>query len=94
MTIIASQSGYDVKVCTKFSMDQGIIIYAIFFQVTKCHPLGSFEQMEAIHVAATPAELYNAVLVDTPLGRLDHFDLYIFLFYKRSTRPKYRKNQQ
>ena len=36
----------------------------------KCHPLGSFEQMEAIHVASTPAELYNAVLVDTPLGEL------------------------
>jgi len=34
----------------------------------KCHPLGSFEQMEAIHIATTPAELYNAVLVDTPLG--------------------------
>ena len=25
-------------------------------------------QMEAIHIASTPAELYNAVLVDTPLG--------------------------
>ena len=37
--------------------------------VPKCHKLGSFEQMEAIHVAATPAELYNAVLVDTPLGK-------------------------
>ena len=36
----------------------------------KCHPLGSFEQMEAIHVASTPSELYNAVLVDTPLGTL------------------------
>uniref|UniRef100_T1IQ51 V-type proton ATPase subunit n=1 Tax=Strigamia maritima TaxID=126957 RepID=T1IQ51_STRMM len=36
--------------------------------ISKCHPLGSFEQMEAIHVAATPAELYNAVLVDTPLA--------------------------
>jgi len=34
----------------------------------KCHPLGSFEQMEAIHVAGTPAELYSAVLVDTPLA--------------------------
>ncbi|XP_043200229.1 V-type proton ATPase subunit d [Amphibalanus amphitrite] len=34
----------------------------------KCHPLGSFEQMEAIHVASTPAELYSAVLVDTPLA--------------------------
>ena len=37
--------------------------------IPKCHPLGSFEQMEAIHIAATPAELYNAVLVDTPLGK-------------------------
>lgn len=36
--------------------------------ITKCHPLGSFEQMEAIHIASTPAELYNAVLVDTPLA--------------------------
>lgn len=36
--------------------------------IPKCHPLGSFEQMEAIHVAANPAELYNAVLVDTPLA--------------------------
>jgi vacuolar-type H+-ATPase subunit C/Vma6 len=35
----------------------------------KCHPLGSFEQMEAINIASTPAELYNAVLVDTPLGQ-------------------------
>ena len=38
----------------------------------KCHPLGSFEQMEAIHIATTPAELYNAVLVDTPLGKRSH----------------------
>lgn len=36
--------------------------------IQKCHPLGSFEQMEAIHVASTPAELYSAVLVDTPLA--------------------------
>ena len=36
--------------------------------IPKCHPLGSFEQMEAIHIASNPAELYNAVLVDTPLG--------------------------
>ncbi len=42
---------------------------AISELIPKCHPLGSFEQMEAIHIAATPAELYNAVLVDTPLGR-------------------------
>lgn len=41
--------------------------------IPKCHPLGSFEQMEAIHVAATPAELYSAVLVDTPLGNWSDF---------------------
>jgi vacuolar-type H+-ATPase subunit C/Vma6 len=40
--------------------------------ISKCHPLGSFEQMEAIHIANTPAELYNAVLVDTPLGTMTH----------------------
>jgi V-type H+-transporting ATPase subunit d len=40
--------------------------------ISKCHPLGSFEQMEAIHIANTPAELYNAVLVDTPLGTVTH----------------------
>lgn len=34
----------------------------------KCHPLGSFEELKAIHVASNPAELYNAVLVDTPLA--------------------------
>lgn len=27
--------------------------------IPKCHPLGSFEQMEAIHVAATPAGKLN-----------------------------------
>ncbi|CAK5031650.1 unnamed protein product [Meloidogyne enterolobii] len=36
--------------------------------ISKCHPLGSFEQMEAIHIASNSAELYNAVLVDTPLA--------------------------
>uniref|UniRef100_A0A7N4NMX3 ATPase H+ transporting V0 subunit d1 n=1 Tax=Sarcophilus harrisii TaxID=9305 RepID=A0A7N4NMX3_SARHA len=36
--------------------------------VPKCHPLGSFEQMEAVNIAQTPAELYSAILVDTPLA--------------------------
>ncbi|KAI2662586.1 V-type proton ATPase subunit d 1 [Labeo rohita] len=40
---------------------------AISELVPKCHPLGSFEQMEAVNIAQTPAELYNAILVDTPL---------------------------
>lgn len=35
---------------------------------SKCHPLGSFEEMESINIATTPADLYSAVLVDTPLG--------------------------
>ena len=36
----------------------------------KCHPLGSFEQMEAVTIASTVEELYSAVLVDTPIGSL------------------------
>ena len=34
----------------------------------KCHPLGMFEQMGAISVADNSASLYNAILIDTPLG--------------------------
>ena len=34
----------------------------------KCHPLGLFEQMGAITVADSTAGLYNAILIDTPLG--------------------------
>uniref|UniRef100_A0A182Y8K4 V-type proton ATPase subunit n=1 Tax=Anopheles stephensi TaxID=30069 RepID=A0A182Y8K4_ANOST len=36
--------------------------------VAKCNPLGRFEQMETINVALAPAELYNAILIDTPLA--------------------------
>ena len=35
----------------------------------RCHPLGIFEQLGAITVADTPAQLYTAVIVDTPLGK-------------------------
>lgn len=34
----------------------------------KCHPLGHFEEMGALSIAGSPAELYNSVLQDTPLG--------------------------
>ena len=34
----------------------------------KCHPLGMFEQMGAITVADSSASLYNAIIIDTPLG--------------------------
>ena len=33
--------------------------------VNKCHPLGIFDQMEAVTIANSPSELYNAILVDT-----------------------------
>lgn len=36
--------------------------------IPNCHPLGSFEQMESVCIATTPADLYNAVLIDTPLA--------------------------
>lgn len=36
--------------------------------IDKCHPLGKFDQMEAINVASTPSDLYNAIMVDTPLA--------------------------
>ncbi|TPP66869.1 Vacuolar-type H+-ATPase subunit d [Fasciola gigantica] len=36
--------------------------------MTKCHPLGTFLEMETLNIASNPAELYNAVLVDTPLA--------------------------
>ena len=42
---------------------------AISELVPKCQPLVSFEQMEAVNIAQTPAELYNAILDDTPLGK-------------------------
>ncbi|KAI9498778.1 ATP synthase subunit [Zychaea mexicana] len=34
----------------------------------RCHPLGNFESMPALCVATTVAELYNTVLVETPLA--------------------------
>jgi V-type H+-transporting ATPase subunit d len=36
--------------------------------VDKCHPLGMFESMPTLTVAKTASELYNSVIVDTPLA--------------------------
>lgn len=36
--------------------------------ITRCHPLGKFDRINAISVCQSPADLYNAILVDTPLG--------------------------
>ncbi|KAL4648445.1 V-type proton ATPase subunit d 2-like [Arapaima gigas] len=35
----------------------------------RCHPLGSFEQMGAVSIAQNSTELYNAIMVDTPLAQ-------------------------
>jgi len=34
----------------------------------KCHPLGIFDQMETVTIANSTADLYNAILVDSPLA--------------------------
>jgi len=36
--------------------------------IEKCHPLGMFESMATLTVARNVSELYNSVLVDTPLA--------------------------
>jgi len=46
----------------------------------RCHPLGQFETMAALCVASNIEELYNSVLIETPLapffkGSLSHQDL-------------------
>lgn len=35
----------------------------------KCHPLGTFDEMRLVQIARNPTELYNAVLIDTPLAQ-------------------------
>lgn len=46
--------------------------------IPKCHPLGLFEEIGSLAIATTPAELYNSVLVDTPLGKLDCYIFFMF----------------
>jgi V-type H+-transporting ATPase subunit d len=36
--------------------------------IDKCHPLGLFDAMASLSVATSVSELYNSVLVDTPLA--------------------------
>jgi len=36
--------------------------------IEKCHPLGMFDAMASLSVATNVSELYNSVLVDTPLA--------------------------
>lgn len=44
--------------------------------IEKCHPLGMFDSMATLSVATNISDLYNSVLVDTPLGNI--------LFFKRN----------
>ncbi|KAF0987360.1 hypothetical protein HZS_6397, partial [Henneguya salminicola] len=34
----------------------------------RCHPLGIFDQISTISIVSTPSQLYQDILVDTPLG--------------------------
>lgn len=36
--------------------------------LNKCHPLGMFDSITALCVATNPEELYNLVLIDSPIG--------------------------
>jgi V-type H+-transporting ATPase subunit d len=40
--------------------------------MAKCHPLGMFESIGSLHGATNVEDLYNSVLVDTPLGKLNY----------------------
>lgn len=95
---IAIQAQYDIcchSICRYSYMIDNIILLItgtlhqrpLSELIPKCHPLGSFEQMEAIHIASTPAELYNAVLVDTPLGRYHMYTIWIPFYVKKKKNP-------
>jgi V-type H+-transporting ATPase subunit d len=43
----------------------------------RCHPLGVFDTMPALCVATNVEELYQSVLVETPLGELCFLRSYI-----------------
>lgn len=45
----------------------------------RCHPLGMFESLAALAVCSNVSELYDTVLVETPLGKLK-YDLFIYGF--------------
>lgn len=43
----------------------------------RCHPLGVFDTMPALCVATNVEELYQSVLVETPLGMSPRYHHYI-----------------
>ena len=46
--------------------------------VEKCHPLGTFEALGALSAFEDTQELYDHILVDTPLGPLFFFSFLVF----------------
>jgi vacuolar-type H+-ATPase subunit C/Vma6 len=51
----------------------------------RCHPLGVFDTMPALCVATNVEELYQSVLVETPLGA--HHTLSLFTIYSLHHQP-------
>ena len=48
----------------------------------RCHPLGVFDTMPALCVATNVEELYQSVLVETPLGARSHNEINMFILKK------------
>jgi V-type H+-transporting ATPase subunit d len=51
----------------------------------RCHPLGVFDTMPALCVATNVEELYQSVLVETPLG--EHSRIMLFSMSTNSISP-------
>ena len=49
----------------------------------RCHPLGVFESMPALCVASNVEELYQSVLVETPLGLCSFITPFLALSHAR-----------
>lgn len=47
--------------------------------LSRCHPLGVFDTMPALCVATNVEELYQSVLVETPLGASLHLLAQIYV---------------
>ena len=58
---------------------------------SKFHPFGRFEELESGNIASTPADLYNAILVDTPLGKWFSLRLHHFYFISCDVAPYFKE---
>ncbi|KAM9322407.1 V-type proton ATPase subunit d 2-like isoform 2-T2 [Pholidichthys leucotaenia] len=62
--------------CYSYMIDNVVLLItgalkqrAVSELLPRCHPLGAFDQMAAVGIARTPAELFSAIMVDTPLAQ-------------------------